>query len=226
MIQKMVIAIDGPAASGKSSTAKRVASELGYRHVDSGSLYRAATAAILRFARDANWSETDVVSAARIVTLKASESGFIPLLDGADADSELRGAAVTGNVSRVAQMSAVRDWVNEQVRRAAKEFSVVVDGRDIGTVVFPGARLKIFLVADPWERARRRLVQQHGSEPSQDAIAEETERIVHRDAQDATQTVQAANAILIDTTHLTQDEQVERIVALAHASERDTDGAA
>lgn len=221
MTKRMVIAIDGPAASGKSSTAKLVAGKLGYRHVDSGSLYRAATASVLRISRGDNWSAADVVSAARIVTLKAGgDAGFIPLLDGVDADTELRGAAVTGNVSRVAQMSAVRDWVNEQVRRAGEEFSVVVDGRDIGTVVFPDAKLKIFLVADPWERARRRLVQHNRREPSQDEIAEETERIVHRDAQDATQTVQAPDAVLIDTTHLTQDEQVERIVALAHAAER------
>lgn len=218
---KMVIAIDGPAASGKSSTAKRVAKLLGYRHVDSGSLYRAATAAILRMRRDDSWNESDVVNAARTVSLEASESGFIPLLAGADADAELRGDSVTRNVSRVAQMRAVRDWVDEQVRRAGAEFSVVVDGRDIGTVVFPDANLKIFLVADPWERARRRLVQKYGTEPSQDEIADETERIVHRDAQDATQTVQARDAVLIDTTHLTQDEQVERIVALAHAAERD-----
>ncbi len=218
----MVIAIDGPAASGKSSTAKRVARLLGYRHVDSGSLYRAATAAILRSHPDDNWTESDVVDAAGIVSLKASESGFVPLLDGADADAELRGESVTRNVSRVAQMQAVRAWVDAQVRRAGEEFSVVVDGRDIGTVVFPDANLKIFLVADPWERARRRLVQKSGVEPSQDEIADETERIVHRDAQDATQTVQARDAILIDTTHLTQDEQVERIVALAHAAERDS----
>lgn len=218
---KMVIAIDGPAASGKSSTAKRVAKLLGYKHVDSGSLYRAATAATLRSHKDDGWNESDVVSAASIVTLKATESGFIPLLDGLDADAELRGDSVTRNVSRVAQMRAVRNWVDEQVRRTGADFNVVVDGRDIGTVVFPDANLKIFLVADPWERARRRLVQKNGTEPSQDEIADETERIVHRDAQDATQTVQARDAILIDTTHLTQQEQIERIVALAHAAERD-----
>ncbi len=222
MTNKMVIAIDGPAASGKSSTAKRVAKLLGYRHVDSGSLYRAATAAILRTRQDGNWTDSDVVDAAQIVSLKASESGFVPLLDGADADSELRGDSVTRSVSRVAQMHAVRAWVDAHVRQAGSEFNVVVDGRDIGTVVFPAAKLKIFLVADPWERARRRLVQKNGSEPSQDEIADETERIVHRDAQDAMQTVQARDAVLIDTTHLTQDEQVERIVALAHAAERDS----
>lgn len=217
----MVIAIDGPAASGKSSTAKRVAKLLGYRHVDSGSLYRAATAAVIR-GHDRDWAEADVVKAAGIVSLKAAEGGFVPLLEGMECDDELRGSSVTGNVSRVAQMSAVRDWVNEQVRGAGREFNVVVDGRDIGTVVFPDAKLKIFLVADPWERARRRLVQQSGKGPTEDEIADETERIVHRDAQDATQTVQAMDAILIDTTHLTQDEQVQRIVALAHAAERDS----
>lgn len=222
MSKKMVIAIDGPAASGKSSTAKRVAKTLGYRHVDSGSLYRAATAAVLRAHDHDDWTEADVVQAAGIVSLKAAEGGFVPLLEGLECDDELRGSAVTGSVSRVAQMSAVRDWVNEQVRAAGREFDVVVDGRDIGTVVFPDAKLKIFLVADPWERARRRLVQQSGKTPTEDEIADETERIVHRDAQDATQTVQANDAILIDTTHLTQDEQIQRIVALAHAAERDS----
>lgn len=222
MTDRMVIAIDGPAASGKSSTSRRVAKLLGYRHVDSGSLYRAATAAVLRRRDGYNWTESDVVDAAEMVTLKASEAGFAPLLGGQDAEGELRGEPVTRNVSRVAQMRKVRDWVDAQVRRAGSEFNVVVDGRDIGTIVFPDAKLKIFLVADPWERARRRLVQQHGGDPTRDQIAHETERIVHRDAQDATQTVQARDAILIDTTHLTQDEQVERIVALAHAAERDT----
>lgn len=222
MSEKMVIAIDGPAASGKSSTAKRVAKMLGYRHVDSGSLYRAATASVLRVHQDDSWTEADVVKAASIVSLKAAEGGFVPLLEGLESDDELRGSAVTGNVSRVAQMQAVRDWVNEQVRAAGREFDVVVDGRDIGTVVFPDAKLKIFLVADPWERARRRLVQQSGKIPTDDEIADETERIVHRDAQDATQTVQAKDAVLIDTTHLTQDEQIQRIVALAHAAERDS----
>jgi cytidylate kinase len=222
MSGKMVIAIDGPAASGKSSTAKRVAKLLGYRHVDSGSLYRAATAAVLRAHAGREWAEADVVKSAGIVSLKASEGGFVPLLEGLECEDELRGSEVTGNVSRVAQMSAVRDWVNEQVRAAGREFNVVVDGRDIGTVVFPDAKLKIFLVADPWERARRRLVQQNARTPTQDEIADETERIVHRDAQDATQTVQAIDAILIDTTHLTQDEQIQRIVALAHAAERDS----
>jgi cytidylate kinase len=84
--------------------------------------------------------------------------------------------------------------------------------------VFPAAELKVFLVADPWERARRRLVQRLGHAPTDAEVAVETERLVHRDSQDATQTVQALDAVLIDTTYLTQEEQVERIVALARAA--------
>jgi cytidylate kinase len=114
-------------------------------------------------------------------------------------------------------MPSVRQWVNARVRDTALEHDVVVDGRDIGTAVFPNADLKIFLVADPWERARRRLTQRLGRGPTDVEIAEETDRLVQRDARDATQTVQAKDAVLIDTTYLTQEEQVERIVALAKA---------
>jgi cytidylate kinase len=105
--------------------------------------------------------------------------------------------------------------VNDVVRQTARGHDVVVDGRDIGTIVFPNADLKVFLVADPWERARRRLTQRLGRGPTDEEIAAETERLVQRDARDATQTVQASDAVLIDTTYLTQEEQVERIVALA-----------
>ena len=96
--------------------------------------------------------------------------------------------------------------------------------RDMGTAVFPDAPLKIFLVADPWERARRRLTQRLGRRPTDEEVAEETDVLVQRDAKDATQTVQAKDAVLLDTTYLTQPEQVERIVALAYAvSHRPTD---
>jgi cytidylate kinase len=93
----------------------------------------------------------------------------------------------------------------------------VVDGRDMGTAVFPNATLKVFLIADPWERARRRLTQRIGRRATDAEIAEETDRIVQRDASDATQTLQAKDAVLIDTTYLTQPEQVARIVALVKA---------
>jgi cytidylate kinase len=221
MTARVVIAIDGPAASGKSSTAQWVAQRLGLRHVDSGSLYRAATAARLREGgeRDASrWTETDVLlSARRRVRLIPGERSFEALLDGAPADEEIRGSEVTQRVSAVARMGGVRTWVNDLVRSAAATHSVVVDGRDIGTAVFPDADLKVFLVADPWERARRRLVQRLQRAPTEREIAEETDRLVQRDARDSQQTAQAPDAILLDTTFLTQADQVDRIVAIANA---------
>jgi cytidylate kinase len=217
----MVVAIDGPAASGKSSTARWVAEKLGFRHVDSGALYRAVTMLALRDAGEpAGWTDDAVRALADRVTLAPAPGGFEPLIDGARTGDAIRGTEVTRNVSRVARIASVRDWVNERVRGAGAAHEVVVDGRDIGTVVFPDAPLKVFLVADPWERARRRLIQSLGRHPHEDEIAAETELLVQRDAKDATQTVQARDAVLIDTTFLTQTEQVDRIVALVRARER------
>ncbi|MGQ0765485.1 MAG: (d)CMP kinase [Gemmatimonadota bacterium] len=215
-MKKIVVAIDGPAASGKSSTAAWVATELGFSHVDSGSLYRAATSVALRTGQPMSaWTAASVLSAARRVGLRREGNSFLPADGDEDLGEQIREAAVTAGVSLVAQMPEVREWVNAQVRVAAAEHDVVADGRDMGTAVFPDADLKIFLVADPWERARRRLIQRLGRRATDEEIAEETERIVRRDAADSTQTVQARDAILIDTTTLTQAEQVERIVALA-----------
>lgn len=211
----VVIAIDGPAASGKSSTAHWVAERLGFRHIDSGALYRAATAAALRREARGRWPEDFVLAAAGDVRLVPNQMSFVAAIGSEAIDAEIREAAVTQHVSHVATMPRVREWVNTVVRRAAQGHDVVVDGRDIGTVVFPDADLKVFLVADPWERARRRLTQRLGRGPTDEEIAQETERLVQRDARDATQTVQATDAVLIDTTYLTQEEQVERIVTLA-----------
>jgi cytidylate kinase len=210
-----VIAIDGPAASGKSSTAQMVADKLGYLHVDSGSLYRAATALILRREKDAEeWTEEAVLAAAAPVELRAARTSFYPVVNGRAIEDEIRGADVTRNVSRVAQMPRVREWVNARVRTAAASRNVVVDGRDMGTVVFPDADLKIFLVAHPRERAARRL-RQRGTPTSEQLLDDETIRIRERDERDARQTVPATDAITIDTTALTQAEQVEQIVTLA-----------
>jgi cytidylate kinase len=210
-----VIAIDGPAASGKSSTAQMVAERLGFLHVDSGSLYRAATAAMLRREKDATkWTERSVLDAARPVELRAARTSFYPVLEGRAIEDEIRGKDVTRHVSRVAQMPRVREWVNGRVREAAESKDVVVDGRDMGTVVFPDADLKIFLVADSRERALRRL-RQRGTPASEQLLDDETIRIKERDERDAKQTVPAADAVTIDTTGLNQAEQVEQIVGLS-----------
>ena len=216
---RFVIAIDGPAASGKSSTAHWVAEQIHFRHVDSGALYRAATAAALRVEPNAErWDESFVMSHVSAITLAPSRGSFSPMIAGADVSAEIRSPAVTSNVSLVAQMPAVRVWVNAHLHEVARSHDIVVDGRDMGTVVFPRAALKIFLTADPWERARRRLVERLSRGPTDAEIAEETDALVQRDARDAMQTVQAKDAIQIDTTTLTQSEQVARIVALAEAA--------
>jgi cytidylate kinase len=211
-----VVAIDGPAASGKSSTAHRVAERLGMHHGDSGALYRAATVARLRQAGEPEqWTAESVLSAASRIAVERHDSNFGVTLDGKPIGPELHEAAVTALVSLVAKMQPVRDWVNEQMRQCARDGSIVVDGRDMGTTVFPGAQLKIFLVANAKERARRRLLQRLGRNPMDEEIAAEAEALKQRDAKDAAQTQQAGDAIVIDTTHLTQDDQVERIVEMA-----------
>jgi len=214
--QEFVVAIDGPAASGKSSTAKRVAERLGVHHADSGALYRAVTAARLRQAGSTDhWSVESVMHSAPRVTLHREGTSFAVNLDGKPVGAELHEAAVTALVSVVAKMQPVREWVNEQMRSCARGGAIVVDGRDMGTAVFPDAQLKIFLIANVRERARRRLLQRLGRAPMEDEISSEAEALRQRDEKDAAQTQQALDAVVIDTTHLTQAEQVERIVELA-----------
>jgi 3-phosphoshikimate 1-carboxyvinyltransferase len=215
----LVIAIDGPAASGKSSTAQWVARRLNVHHVDSGAFYRAITLLTLGTGvAPEQWTPEAVLEQAHRITWRLTDRSVLPLVDGTVQDEAMRDAPVTRQVSRVAQMAAVRHWVNDQVRAAGAATDVVVDGRDIGTAVFPTAALKVYMVADPGERARRRLIQRLGRRPTDAEIAEETEALVARDALDAAQSAPARDAITIDTTTVTQEEQVERIVALAEAT--------
>jgi len=223
-----VIAIDGPAASGKSSTGALLAQRLGWAHLDSGALYRAITLAVIdnlgekgRGTGDA-WSSQRIIALAEDLPVRLVLVGdaFRPEVAGVDVEQAIRDERVTRHVSRVAALPEVRTWANarQRVAVAACPGGVVVDGRDIGTVVFPDAPLKVFLTASAAERARRRLAQS-GRPPDPGALERETARLAARDHADSTRAVAplvpAADAVRLDTTRLGLAEQVERIVALA-----------
>ncbi len=223
-----VIAIDGPAASGKSSTAAELARRLDMAHLDSGALYRAITlAAVDRLGgagreREEEWSPQRIVALAEElpVRLVLVDGVFRPEVAGVDVERAIRAARVTRHVSAVAALAPVRAWVNARQREAVAEVAggVVVDGRDIGTVVFPDALLKVFLTAAPEERARRRLAQDgQGADP--ELLRREGHALAARDAADSTREVAplraAPDAVVLDTTRLSLGEQVDRIAALA-----------
>ncbi len=218
-----VIAVDGPAASGKSSTAQAVARRLGWAHLDSGALYRALTLATLDNTRDA-WSGQKIVALAEELPVRLVLVGdvFRPEVAGVAVEEAIRSDRVTRRVSEIAAIPDVRRWVNARQREAVQRHptGVVVDGRDIGTVVFPDALLKVFLTASAAERARRRLAQQGKGEGASPAELErETNALATRDSADSSRTVAplkpASDAVLIDTTTVSLDEQVARVVALA-----------
>ncbi len=215
----VVIAIDGPAASGKSTTAAAVAARTGLVHIDSGSWYRALT--WLAATRSAI-TPAEVLRAAGAVRLRGTTVDGAMLLeaDGVRLDAELRRPDVTGRVSAVAAWPDVRDWVNARLHEVVQSLpGAVIDGRDIGTVVFPAAPLKVFLTASPLARARRRL-EQRGGTVNPEELDREAARLGERDRLDAARPVAplraADDAVVIDTTDLAFGEQVERILALVH----------
>jgi cytidylate kinase len=219
-----VIAIDGPAASGKSSTAGAVAAALGFAHLDSGSLYRGVTLVAIRECGAGPDTPLDANAMLRAAELRGlalhfDGSGYAVYLNGRPADQEIRSPEVTALVSRVSALPEVREWVNERLRGLARAgVSVVVDGRDIGTVVFPEATLKVFLTASARTRASRRL-EQRGEAVSPEVVERETARLAARDQADSKRPVaplrMAADAVPVDGTSLSFEEQVERIVELA-----------
>lgn len=219
----IIIAIDGPAGSGKSSTAKAVAAALGYRHLDSGAYYRALTLAALRAGIPAErWpslgaAELDAFDVE--VTLTAGPARV--RLGGEDMGEQIRAPEVNAAVSAMAALPAVRDWLLGRFRREGAEGGLVADGRDIGTVVFPGAELKVFLVCAPEERAVRRLREQGVAEPDAAQIADEAGRLVARDALDSQREhaplLRAPDAVLLDTTGLDFATQVRAIERMARA---------
>jgi CMP/dCMP kinase len=214
--KNIVIAIDGPAGSGKSSTAKAVAGALGILHLDTGAMYRAITLKCLR--KGIDWRDEAGIGE----LLKKTEISFAGspqalriMLDNEDVTAAIRGDDVTKNVSDYCTVPAVRSVLVELQRKIGRAQSVVCEGRDIGTVVFPDAELKFFLVASAEERARRRK-RDFAAMGVDKSIRELVDEIRERDRKDSTRKnsplKKANGAEEIDTTALTFEQQVRRIV--------------
>jgi cytidylate kinase len=221
-LRRIAIAIDGPAASGKSTTAELVARHLGYVHLDTGAMYRAITLGVLKKGIDVAARE-DVRSFAQnadLVVESGGSKGNRILLNKTDVTAEIRSPNVTKNVSTVSSYEAVREVLVREQRKLAEEGGIVLEGRDIGTVVLPNAELKIFMVAAVSERARRRKKEllTAGIDIEDEEIVKEIEE---RDRKDSTRTVSplrmAPDAIELDTSSLTIEEQVAFIVEKARA---------
>lgn len=210
----MIIAIDGPSGSGKSSVSRAIAARLGARYLDTGGMYRAVTWFMLRNGVDVS-NEAAVAARVADVDLHPSTDPATPGIHVGDEDvsQAIRQHDVTSAVSAVSAVPAVREAMVAMQRMLADQGHIVVEGRDIGSVVLPAADLKVFLTADPEARAARRSAQE-GS-----AAAQAQEQLSRRDAADSSRAVspfeQAADAVVVDSTHMDLDEVVEAILALA-----------
>jgi len=217
--RKLVIAIDGPAASGKSTTARLVAERLGYVHVDTGAMYRAVTLKVLR----AGLSPEDRESIAALLTTTRVElrnmGGALRIfLDGVDVTGPIRTQEVTRAVSAVSRLREVRTAMVREQRAMGKDGGIVLEGRDIGTVVFPDADLKFFIIAGIEARAlrRQRELQEKGTRADLEELKRE---IAERDRLDSSRAEsplrKAEGAIEIDTSNLSIEEQVNQVVTIA-----------
>jgi CMP/dCMP kinase len=219
----MIIAIDGPAGSGKSSTAKAVAARLGFKHLDSGAFYRAITFAALEQGIEAElWPALNSQDFDQLhVHAEPSDIGFTLFVGDRDVSEEIRSAEVNNHVSQMAMVPSAREWLMDQLRAAGEKNGLVADGRDIGTVVFPDADLKIFLIAQSETRAYRRLAEMGNPNPTYTEVQNEVDRLGQRDRKDSQRGTaplrQAPDAVVIETTDLSFEEQVGRIVYLANA---------
>lgn len=218
----IAVAIDGPAGAGKSTIARRVAHELGFLYVDTGALYRAIALSVLRAGKNPERAEQVVPVLAEIsVSLRYVDGEQRVLLGAEDVSEEIRTAQVASASSHVSAIPQVREFLLELQRNLAKQNAVVMDGRDIGTVVLPQAQVKIFLTASLEERARRRWKELCEKEMQSDfhAVLEDVRR---RDEQDISREIsplkQAPDATLIDTTGMNLEQSVQQILAVIHDS--------
>lgn len=219
-MRKIVIAIDGYSACGKSTTAKEVARLLGYRYIDSGAMYRAVTLYFLdHLIALSNPKEVDKALQEIKLSFVVNSKGVTEIfLNGLNVERAIRKMRISENVSQVSTIKVVREAMVALQRKMGKDKGIVMDGRDIGTVVFPEAELKLFLSADIMVRAFRR---QKELLEKEDLVELDTiiENLQSRDRIDSTRKesplVRATEAIEIDTTHITVDEQVDEVVRLA-----------
>jgi len=217
----VVIAVDGTSGSGKSSTSRGVATRLGLRYLDTGAMYRAVTWWMLQHGVDIHDPEAVAGHAAAPVIVSGTDpSGPTITLDGADVSTEIRSEAVNASVSPVSAVPAVREQLKglqqEIIRDALGGAGVVVEGRDIGSVVWPEADLKVYLTADPAARAARRALEEGGTDAAQvQASLEFRDRIDASRA--AAPLVQADGAVELDTTAYTLDEVIDQVVGLAES---------
>lgn len=203
----MIVAIDGPAGSGKSSVARAVAEKLGFRYLDTGAMYRALT--WLALERGVELDDGEDLRELALASPVAFGQGGAVLVDGTDVTGAIREPRIDSTVPVVARHPEVREVMRERQRALGEQGDSVIEGRDIGVVVAPGAEVKVFLDADPDVRAQRRH-----SERGSGGVDETAEHMRRRDERDSANTHRAEDAVVIDTTTLTLDEVVDRIAAL------------
>lgn len=216
--QCYVVAIDGPSGTGKSSTAKEIARRLGIDYLDTGAMYRALSLKAERTGV-APGDETGLGEIARGLDLLFPQPGQV-LLDGQDVSRDIRTPEISGRVSSDCAHPLVREVLVERQRRYAQGRSCALDGRDVGTVVFPNARFKFYVDCDPRVRAKRRVAELTGMGVHAD-FDEVLANLVERDRLDSTRAVgplrRASDAILVDTSHLSFQDQVERILSVVRS---------
>lgn len=212
----MIIAIDGPSGSGKSSTAKAVAKSLDFTYLDTGAMYRALAYGILNLGID---PRDEKLVAEAVNSMQVSFKGEEVFLNSNNVTEEIRMKAATKAVTPVSANLAVRELLVEKQREIAADNDIVVEGRDIGTVVFPKADYKFFLVADPEVRAQRRFLEVKEKMSLEEIKAD----LLRRDQKDSSRKhsplKKADDAITIDTSHMTFDEQVDNILSYIETKE-------
>lgn len=216
-MRKLAIAIDGPAGAGKSSIAKILANRLSYLYVDTGAMYRAIT--LLALERNIIDDKNSIIEMLKDIHLEMhpTEKAFQLLINGEDVTEKLRSLSVSSNVSKVATIKEVRSFLVVMQRKLAERGGVIVDGRDIGSVVLPNADIKFYLTASVAVRAHRRWIEM--KEKGQSVSYEEVEKnVVERDYIDShreeSPLVQVEDALLIDSSHLTFQETIETMLKI------------